>query len=178
MDSIMIVSTNITSEKQADNTLEFALNDMETQFEKRTAELFQSEERFSLAMSGANDGLWDWDLVTGLVYFSPRYWSMLGYEEVEKIGTFDTFQILIHPDDIENIENQLAPVLEGKSQNYSAEFRAIHTSGEYIHILARGHSIRNKEGKVVRMVGTHLDITESKKSAEKLKESEKCTYSA
>ena len=65
---------------------------------ERTAELFKSEERFALAMRGANDGLWDWNLETDDVYYSPRWKSMLGYEEKELSNTIETWSNLVHPD--------------------------------------------------------------------------------
>ncbi|HMV12093.1 MAG TPA: PAS domain-containing protein, partial [Nitrosomonas sp.] len=67
--------------------------------EKRAQELYMSEERFSLAMRGANDGLWDWNLETDEIYYSPRWKSMLGYEAHQFANNLDTWASLVHPDD-------------------------------------------------------------------------------
>ena len=81
--------------------LQSELADIKQMTEQRSAELHKSEERFSLAMRGANDGLWDWNLETNEVYYSLRWKSMLGFTEEELENNFDTWASLVHPEDKE-----------------------------------------------------------------------------
>lgn len=127
-------------------------------------ELQKSEERFSLAMKGANDGLFDWKLGTDEVYYSPRWKSMLGYEDNEIENSLKVWEKLVHPDDKEMILNQIQDYLNQKSHKFEAEMRMQHKDGHYVFILTRAFLSKendNKEG--IRLVGTHVDITESKK---------------
>ena len=134
--------------------------------------LRKSEERFSLAMQGANDGLWDWAITTDEFYYSPRWKSMLGYEEHE-IGTgLEEGVSRIHPDDRERVLQRVADFQAGKERTYEIEFRMRHKDGRYVHILSRAFGVRDASGKVVRAVGTHVDITMPKSAVEALRQSE------
>src|SRR5690606_23432293 len=92
------------------------LADVKLATEKRAKELHISEERFSLAMRGANDGLWDWKLETDEVYYSPRWKSMLGYEETALENTLHTWAHLVHADDKENVMQRVQDYQEGRVQ--------------------------------------------------------------
>ncbi|MBL7889622.1 MAG: PAS domain S-box protein [Bacteroidia bacterium] len=122
--------------------------------------LRDSEERFNLALKGANDGLWDWNLITNEVYFSPRWKEMVGYGDHELENNFETWVTLLHPDDYANTVDKLNNYLSGKSEEYNVEFRLKHKNGGYIDVLARGFLIKDSEGNNVRITGTHLDMTE------------------
>lgn len=136
--------------------------------EQHMEELLISEERFALAMRGANDGLWDWNLETDEVYYSPRWKSMLGYKEDELSGTLDTWASLVHPEDKNTALEKVKDYVEGRTNSFEVEMRMRHRSGKYIFVLSRGFLvIREVDKKAIRMVGTHVDITERKK-AEKL----------
>ena len=126
--------------------------------------LTESENRFNLAMQGANDGLWDWDLKKNEVYLSPRWKSMLGYNENEVENNTDVWVNLMHHDDREKTSAHLKDYLSGTSKNYEAEFRMQHKDGTYIHILSRAGAIRGADGTIQRLVGTHVDITERKRT--------------
>ncbi|MFZ4766587.1 MAG: PAS domain-containing protein, partial [Roseimicrobium sp.] len=134
--------------------------------------LAKSEERFSLAVQGANDGIWDWDVRSNEVYYSPRWKSMLGYAPHELADTFATFENLLHPDDrprvLETVKQYLAQGLE----HYSVEFRARHADGAYRWILARGIALFDASGRPYRMSGSHTDITPQKESLAALARSE------
>ena len=133
--------------------------------EKRTAELYKSEERFSLAMRGANDGLWDWNLETDEVYFSPRWKSMLGYGENELDSNLNTWASLVYPDDKDWVLKKVQDYLAGQADSFEVEMRMRHKNGHRIFVLSRGFLvIRESDGKPVRLVGTHVDITERKKA--------------
>jgi PAS domain S-box-containing protein len=124
--------------------------------------LRKSEERFSLAMQGANDGLWDWDIANNTLYLSPRWKSMLGYEEDELKGNLEVWQSLLHPDDYEATVSTFNQYLEGKIPNLEYTFRMRHKEGHYVWILSRGTAARDENGTPIRAVGTHVDITERK----------------
>ncbi len=120
-----------------------------------------SEERFNLAVIGSNDGLWDWDVLTGDIYFSPRSKELAGYADHEIENTPEAFFALLHPDDLE-------PALAAAKAHirddcpYDVEFRLRAKSGEYRWFRARGRSVRNADGWAVRMAGSVSDINNSK----------------
>ena len=130
--------------------------------------LARSEERFSLAVRGTNDGIWDWDIRTGEVFFSPPWKSMIGYEDDELENVFATFDKLLHPEDHERVMATLNDYLESRIPRYSVEFRFKHKDGSWRWILARGRSLRDKSGKPYRMAGSHTDVTERKHDEEEL----------
>ena len=132
----------------------------------RESEVFEnalrfSEERFNLAVIGSNDGLWDWDVLTGDIYFSPRSKELAGYADHEVENKPEAFLALLHRDDV-------APALEAAKahirddQPYDVEFRVRTKGGEYRWFRARGRSVRNADGWAVRMAGSVSDIHDSK----------------
>ncbi len=99
--------------------------------------LRESEERFSLAMRGANDGLWDWNLETNQVYYSPRWKSMLGYQDDELDDDLSTWQSLVHPDDREIVLNMVQDCLLGNVDSFDVEMRMQHKAGHEIFVRSR-----------------------------------------
>lgn len=134
--------------------------------------LFREKERYSLAVRGANDGLWDWDLVTNEVYFSPRWKDMLGYEEHEIPNKLDQWFNRIHPDDAEEALARLNTHLNGHSYYFESMHRLKTKQGEYRWFLDRGLAIRNEEGKAYRIAGSQTDVTEQKAREELLRTNE------
>jgi PAS domain S-box-containing protein len=134
--------------------------------------LVESEERLRLAFAAAQEGVWDWDLESGAVIYSPRWKQMLGYADDEILPTVGAWEQLLHPDDRPRAEALNEAVKSGR-RTYEGEFRLRHRDGHYITVLTRGLPIRRDgEGPVVRIVGTHLDITERKRTELALRESE------
>ncbi|MCU7931717.1 MAG: PAS domain S-box protein [Candidatus Thiodiazotropha sp. (ex Codakia rugifera)] len=133
--------------------------------ERREAEenLKKSEERFSLAMCGANDGLWDWSLETDKVYYSPRWKNMLGFEESELDNSLDTWKTLVHQDDKDWVLDKVEDCLTGKSEAFEVEMRMHHKEGHEVVVLSRAY-LTYRDGKPDRLIGTHVDITERKKT--------------
>jgi len=127
--------------------------------DKRTAQ--EKEQRWEWALESAGDGVWDWDAKTNEVFFS-RYWkSMLGYQEDEISGHFDEWDKHLHPDDREHAHKLLNDHLSGQAAHYECEHRLRCKDGTYKWILARGKVIeRDNQGKPLRIIGTHTDITQ------------------
>lgn len=148
-------------------------NRMSAQLAASYAELKARAERFALVTQGTNDGIWDWDLKTDEVYFSPRWKSMLGYADDELANRLETWRRLLHPEDVEPVLTQLQAYLERRAPVYQIEIRMRHQDGSYRWISARGGALWDAQGKAYRMTGSHTDITERKQSEDSLRQSEK-----
>jgi PAS domain S-box-containing protein len=136
---------------------------------RASEQLQESEARWQFALEGAGDGVWDWDAETGKVYFSSRWKAMLGYENHEIGDTVDEWESRIHPDDREETFRSLKEHLSGRAPSYRNEHRLLTKSGEYKWILDRGKVIERKEdGSPKRVIGTHTDINEQKKTEQQL----------
>ncbi|MHC1729586.1 MAG: PocR ligand-binding domain-containing protein [Syntrophobacteraceae bacterium] len=129
-------------------------------------ELRESEERHRLTLEAINDGLWDWNITTGNAVFSPRSYTMLGYEPYEFPPNYDFWKSLIHPEDADRAEREInAHIASG--EGYAIEIRMRTKSGGWCWILNRGRVVeRDADDHPVRLVGTHSDITERKRSEE------------
>ena len=119
-----------------------------------------SEYRFKFALEGAGEGVWDWNEQTGAIYFSPGYYSMLGYDESEFEGNFRSWKRFVHPDDLGGIFDAHADHLAGRAPNYAREFRMLCKDGSYKWVLARGMVVsRDASGRALRTIGTQSDIS-------------------
>lgn len=147
-----------------------ALGEMYSRLEMSYKKLTESEERLSLAMCGANDGLWDWDLITGAIYYSPRWKQILGYKVEEIEDTLDTWWKRLHPDDYRHTTESLNQHLKNHTPQFECVFRLRHKDNSYRWVLSRGQAQRNPDGSPRRMVGTHVDITAQKELEEALTE--------
>lgn len=135
--------------------------------------LKKNAERLKLALEAASDGLWDWNVQTGEVYFSPRYYTMLGYEPYELPQAYETWAKLLHPEDRKPIEEKILKHIESEAHPFDQEFRLKTKSGEWKWILGKGKTFsRDKNGRPVRVVGTHTDISMLKEAEQRLRESE------
>ena len=140
---------------------------------KHTEEaLLESEERWLLALRGNNDGIWDWNVRTNEVFFSPRWKEMLGYEDCEISNHIDEWALRVHPDDLGWVTQVIQDHFAKKTPFYVTEHRLECKDGTYKWILARGQALWDSQGKVVRMAGSHTDVTERRRAEEALKESE------
>jgi len=130
--------------------------------------LRESEERYMLAIKGANDGLWDWDIISDRVYFSPRWKEMLLYQP-DEIGDHPTEWLSrIHPDDVENVQSALDKHLKGFSDHFECEHRLKRKDGVDIWVLVRGLAVQDERGNSYRMAGSLTDISLQKTTEEKL----------
>lgn len=135
---------------------------------KTEAQLRKSEERYALAVRGANDGLWDWRLDEGTIYYSPRWKAMLGYDE-EAIGsTPDEWMDRVHEEDREQLEVDINRHRNGQTSHFENEHRILHADGSYRWVLSRGLAVRDDDGNAYRMAGSLTDITDQKRIEQEL----------
>lgn len=175
---ITFSSPKVLQEEEKQATLRFSQQAATVlAIKKNELALAKSEERFELAMEGANDGLWDWNLLTNGVYFSKRWKNMLGYSVNELEDNVSTWENLLHADDKERSFGILQQYLYGRQAEYKVEFRMKHKNGTYVDILARGQGLRDDKGQLYRMIGTHTDITDRKKAEREILRQKKFTES-
>ncbi|MCK9504220.1 MAG: EAL domain-containing protein [Porticoccaceae bacterium] len=139
---------------------------MERQAAKQNLKL--SEERYALALAGANDGIWDWDLISGNIYFSSRWHRMLGYDDGDFGDTSDAWFTQIHSDDLENLQKSLDAHLVGAIPYFEYEHRIKHRDSHYRWVLCRGLAVRATDGTPTRMAGSLSDISHRKTIEERL----------
>ncbi len=139
---------------------------------RRRAEegLRRSREQYALAVDGANDGLWDWDIRTGDVYLSPRLEAMIGYSPGELAARRETWDEHVHPDDRDRIVALLDDHLEGRAPSFQAEHRLRHRDGRYRWIIARGKAQRDAAGRPYRMAGSLTDVTDRRQAEDALRD--------
>jgi diguanylate cyclase (GGDEF)-like protein/PAS domain S-box-containing protein len=137
---------------------------------RRQAEdaLRESEERYALAVKGANDGIWDWDLRTNQIFYSSRWKAMLGYQENEVSGTTGEWFNRVHTEDAERLQLDIAAHLKGVTLQFENEHRILHKDGAYRWVLSRGIAVRSQDGTATRMAGSMSDITDRKYAEAKL----------
>ena len=141
--------------------------------ERTELALRQSKERYALAVDGANDGIWDIDLLKGEAFYSSRWKRMLGYEDNEISSSLEELESRIHPDDCKGVKEIRKAYLEGFIPSYEVKYRLRHKNGSYRWVRAHGACLRDSQGKPYRMAGSHTDITERKRIKSALLESEK-----
>ena len=133
----------------------------------------QAVERFELALAGADLGLWDWDVRTGRLTNNARWLSMLGYSAKDTKPHYQWWVSKLHPEDRGPTLQLVESHLKGLTPEYRAEFRMQHADGRWVWIRARGRIMsRTPDGKPIRFLGTHADITDDKTAQEALRQSE------
>ena len=138
---------------------------------KRTvaeASLKDSEDRFSLALEGTQDGIFDWNIKEDKVFYSRRYFEMLGYDDKSYTGSIEQTLDLVHPEDIDSLDGAIKQYLDGGLSEFSQEFRLKHNSGRWVWVQLRARALFDQNGKAYRMVGANTDITHLKREQEKL----------
>lgn len=148
--SFLTVTIDVTGQKQAEDNLK------------------EAEKRFSLALEGAEMGLWDWDMINNKVYFSKLWKSMLGYDENEIENSFEGWKKLWYEDDVQKIEKAIKDYLNGKTEKYEIIHRLKTKNNSWKWILTRGSLLRQKDGTPYRWVGTNVDITNEKERSDEL----------
>ena len=150
--------------------LNISFNRMSEELRKSQESLHEKEERLDLALKGADLGTWDWNVQTGEVLFNARWAEILGYSPNELAPNVDTWKSFLCPEDEAYVNEVLNRHLEGNSPYYETEHRLRAKSGEWVWVLDKGKvTHRDQNGKPLRAVGTHLDITARKNAEESLR---------
>ncbi|MFB2837322.1 PAS domain-containing protein, partial [Floridanema evergladense] len=138
---------------------------LEQRVQERTEALRVSQERLQLVNESVNDGIWDWNICTNQVYFAPQWKKILGYSDSEIPHQLFSWENLVHPDDLPEAKRSVQAHLEGRIETFHIEFRMRHKQGHYLWILSRAKVVeRDNEGKPIRMVGSHTDISDRKQT--------------
>ncbi|RQH32868.1 PAS domain-containing hybrid sensor histidine kinase/response regulator [Okeania hirsuta] len=129
--------------------------------------LSDREERYALAISGTNDGIWDWDIQTNQVYYSPTWMRIIGHENDPLPYTLSTWSDNIHPEDLEATLRDVEAHLAGETERYQNTHRIKHRDGHYVWIFTKGQRICDDSGQPYRAVGTITDFTENKQAEDR-----------
>jgi len=170
-----IIDVEITSHALtfAGRRAEIVLANDVTERARLQRRLEENEQRLRLALEAVNDGVWDWHVPSGQVFFSPRYYTMLGYEPAGFPATYEEWRARVHPDDLGAAEAAIRRVWSTPGAEYASEFRMLMLGGRWLWVLSRGKVVeRNGAGEVVRMIGIHTDITARKEAEERLRRSQ------
>ena len=161
IDRILVVTENITEQKEK-----------EAELLRIKEEEAKSRERYELAMMVTLDGPYDWDLITNEIYYSPRWKEILGYKPHELPNEFSIWEKLTKPSDVKKSWEMLNKHIAGELDKFEMEFKMLHKDGHWVDILSRAIAHFDENGKAIRVVGTHIDISEAKIAEKLLKENE------
>ncbi len=140
--------------------------------DKTNAKLEGHLEQFDFYLKGSNQGMWEWDIITNKTVFSYNWAGMLGYSLDEIDQTLEFWRKNVHPDEIEQIELDIKNYIQGKTDSYGGIQRMKHKKGHYVWIKYSGLVIKNIIGNPIKVIGTHIDISEIKEKERQLELSE------
>ncbi|MCK9444278.1 MAG: EAL domain-containing protein [Tissierellaceae bacterium] len=170
MDKIYDTYEELVASHEELIAMEGALKDQYSELEKNKNELTISNKRYEMIVDGAHDGIWDWDLVNEIYFFSLANKDIFGYSEGELNHDIEEWRGLMHPDDVKEAFEYLDQYLASKEGYYSNNYRIRTKGGEYRWIASSGRALWNKDGVPIRIAGSHTDITEQKIMEQKLYE--------
>lgn len=150
--------------------LEISNTDLEEkvlQLSENEAKLLENEEKFILAVQGVQDCIWDWNLDTNEIWY-PKTKELLGYKIDDLGDSYEHFEQIVHPDDLQLLENVHEDFKKGIYDNYELEYRLLNVKGRYQWVFSKAQGVRNEKGETIRLVGTHFDINDRKKQEEKM----------
>lgn len=139
---------------------------------KNALALMETEERFTLAMKASNDGLFDWNLLTNEIYYSPSWKNILGYEDHELPNDFSVWEANTDHEDVQRSWELQQKLISRQIDRFVMEFKMKHKDGNWVDILSRAEAFFDETGKAVRIIGTHTDITERKRAEKILQQAE------
>jgi PAS domain S-box-containing protein len=140
-----------------------------TEAKNTQLKLQESEERYRLATSASNNGIWDWWVKSDKVFYSDKWKAQLGYAPHELENTFENWRINLHPEDHDRMVNAVQEFLKNPQEYFIQEFRLKHKNGSYRWIRNKAAAVLSPKGEVLRMFGAHSDITDRKKAEEDLR---------
>ncbi|MEM8777944.1 MAG: PAS domain-containing protein [Cyanobacteria bacterium P01_G01_bin.49] len=153
----------LPSKKQLEKNNELLAKEIE---ERKNLEeqLRESEKRWQLVLKGTGDGIFDWNIQTNEAFMSPRLKEMLGYSDEEILNTYESWKKLVHPEDLETVEQALNDHLSHQTSQYAIDYRMLCKNNHYRWILARGMATWDDQGTATRMIGSHQDISQRKET--------------
>lgn len=164
---IVLLACALTAKWTRTRQASLRMAELEAAVTEKTHDLCRSQERYRLAASGANDGLWDWDIVSGDVFYSERWAAIVGIPEMEP--SIDAWLSRIHADDVGDFRSELDAHLAGTTQHLEHEHRLVYGKNHYRWVLCRAVAVRNESGTPIRMAGSLTDITGRKEHEEELR---------
>lgn len=164
--------TNISERKQMEEELRSLNATLEQRVKEYAAELIQANERFEWAAKATHVGVYDWDLLSDTVYFSPHWKEMHGFQETEVMESSQDWEARIHPDDREQVLGRLQDYLARKHHEFWEEYRIYRKDGTLMWVLDRGIAGWDEHGRAVRMVGAETDVTWRKEAEEAMRRRE------
>ena len=171
-DNDLLIPSNINEFSSKEfSYLSNIINSMTKEISDSHNKLIESNLRWQFAVDGSGDGLWDWNVKTGKVFFSKKWKEMLGFKEDEIKDSLEEWEKRVHPDDLEKVYMDINNYFEAKTELYKNEHRVLCKDKTYKWILDRGIIVeRDDVGKPVRLIGTHTDITERIKHEKEMKQ--------
>lgn len=157
--SVAFFSNRQVGDQNSPYTIRSALIDL-TASKQAAVAMNEMARRYDLALEGAEAGIWDYNLMTGAVYYSPLYKRILGYEDWEFANHYDSWRNAWHPDDAVRIQQTMDDYLHGRTEKYELTHRLRHKDGTYRWINARGGALADATGRKYRFVGTISDVTD------------------
>jgi diguanylate cyclase (GGDEF)-like protein/PAS domain S-box-containing protein len=147
LDGVVVSFTEVTALKQTERQLQ------------------ASEERYRLVLKGSNDAHWDWDLRKDAIYYSPRWWQMIGREADVQSTDPQQWLALVHPEDSERVKAALNEALADRDRDAcEIEYRCQHGAGRHVDVLSRAFILRNEQGQAIRVSGTNFDLSDRKRA--------------
>ncbi|MBL7741803.1 MAG: PAS domain S-box protein [Chitinophagaceae bacterium] len=143
-----------------------------TERKKAIEEIQRSNDRFNFIALATNDVIWDWDLISGNMWWNENFYRLFQFDREKVKQGIESWYDGLHPDDLERAKKSLQQAIANKEKTWSAEYRFLKSNGEIVEILDRGYLVCDAEGRPYRMIGSMLDISERKKAELALKESE------
>jgi diguanylate cyclase (GGDEF)-like protein/PAS domain S-box-containing protein len=168
--AIQTYQPNVNLGEEEKEILRFVSGQIAMAIDRKRAEanLRESEERYALATEGANDGIWDWNLRSNVIYFSKRWHEILGFENGTLSTSPDAWFSRIHLQDLERVMAELSMHLRGETPHFESEYRMAANDGHFCWVLTRGLAVRDARGQVYRVAGSMSDISARKADLERL----------